>query len=98
MPTADEFDIDEAAAMPFGPSAGPEILRQFDAGPWRRECTDAGIDLRIAAMVLAKTKDELTAFARGIGQDTFHAELDRLLDRQKRSPILPRCCNRRQAD
>jgi len=83
MPATDDFDIDEAAAMDFGEPAGPELLEQFEAVAWDRECSDAGVDLRIAAVMLEKSKEELIAFARGLGQAAVEEELGRLFDRQK---------------
>ena len=79
-----EDDIAEVAAIEFEKVDDPQLLRQFDAKPWNKDCASAGVNLRIAAVMVSKTKPELIQVVRELEEEDLFELLECLYDQKNR--------------
>ncbi|HZU90929.1 MAG TPA: hypothetical protein VE993_16885 [Stellaceae bacterium] len=95
-PQQPEHNGEEASGMAqveFEPVDNAAMLKDFSQPVYSRMMHDIGIDLRLAAATLGKTKPELVAVARGFlgdsdGGEALFEMMDRLADTRKRLQVL----------
>src|SRR4051812_48732795 len=79
--TAQSTDIADMAAIEFEPVADMDGVRcALSGAAWEQTAEAIGINLRIAATLLGKTKAELVDFARAFDEDAFFELVDSMLD------------------
>jgi hypothetical protein len=79
----------DMAAIEFEPVDNTAMIADFSEPTWSEMMGETGVDLRLAAMTLGKTKPELVALARDLlqasdGGDGLFDLMGRLADTQKR--------------
>jgi hypothetical protein len=91
-----ERDLEDArrfAPIAFEPVDNAAMLKDFSEPTYRQMMADIGVDLRLSAVNLGKTKPELVAVARNLladrdGGEALFTMLDRLADTKKRLESL----------